>query len=225
MVVIIKQLVAFFFAATVFGGIAQGANHSFLSKQEVIARIIQDSIHRCDSQTQYHSVAPYGARLATALKTSGDEAIRNILNNKITVCLDQRLSHQKKGAWYEFNHNPLYAGYYSQNGRKVLTLWDNGKAGASNIFEAFRGENNSAQSDQAIDGIFEKSLEKKGNLTPLFAVTSSPLGKFFEGRDKRLYAYWAPSSDLKEEMDANPSLITPPIKECLEPNSPPICGR
>jgi hypothetical protein len=226
---IIKQLVAFFIAATFFGGVAQGADHDFLSKQDVIARIIKDSIQRCDPQTQYHSVDPYGARLASALKTSGKEPLRNLLENKITVCLDQRLSHQNTGAWYELNHNPLYAGYYSRNGHKVLTLWDNGKAEASNIIygfiDALRGELNNTQSDQAIDGIFEKSLEKKGNLSPLFAVLSSPLGKFFEGRDKRLYAYWTPSSDLKEEMDANPSLITPPIRECLQPNSPPICKR
>ena len=226
---ITKQLVAFFIAATVFGGVAQGADHDFLSKQDVIARIIDDSIQRCDPQTQYHSVDPYGARLASALKTSGDEALRNLLKNKITVCLDQRLSHQNTGAWYELNHNPLYAGYYSRNGHKVLTFWDNGKAEASNIIDVFidalRGEYNGAHSDDAVRGIFEKKLEKANNIPPLFAARTSPLGSFLAGRDKRLYANWTPSSDLKEEMDANPSLITPPIRECLESNSPPICGR
>lgn len=220
-----KKQLAVLFIVMVFGGIAHGADRSSLLEQEIIARIIQVSTQKCDPQTQYHSVAPYGARLASALSTSVEAPLRGLLENKITVCLDRRLYHQNTGKWHELHHNPLYAGYYSRNGHKVLTLWDNGKAGASNIIDAMRLEDNSYQSREAVNGIFEKNLEKTENFSPLFAVTSSPLGKFYQGRSNRLYAHWTPSSDLKEEMDANPSLITPPLKECMKLNNSPICGR
>lgn len=90
-------------------------------KPDLINKIAQKAEQNCDLQEEFAQSMSYDARLKTAISQTKSQTLDFIINNDITLCLDQRIGKQNNG-FFDYTVNALY---YPQ--QKIISIYDNGK--------------------------------------------------------------------------------------------------
>jgi hypothetical protein len=182
-------------------------------KPAVVDQMVQNAISVCQVPD---SAQAYGHRLNDALSQARTADLDTLQANNVTVCLDHRLNAQNTGFWDTPAEGVLYN---NQQGGKIATLWDNGRAPED-------------------AGLFHRSASgKSGYIIRAFA------GALRDGKvqptDQRWYAFDTTTSDGngnvyvsssarpeakfdKDTVAKNPALKAAPVKAA--PATPTVPG-
>lgn len=106
-------------------------------KPELVETVLAQSLAACDLQSDLSQKAPYEERLREVFESTYSVTLDYLINEGITVCLDQRIADARdaSGTWDQ----RADAFYYPDE--KILTLYDNGNSYAnSGTFEQTAGD-------------------------------------------------------------------------------------
>lgn len=174
-------------------------------KPDLIKQIVRNSLRYADKQDHYLASYPYESRLELALSQASTYALSRLIEEKVIVCMDQRLSRLDSGFW----DDDIYSVFYNHGKQKVLSLYDNGKSYEdTGLFETGIVDH----SDSAIDELITDYLDE--NHTPEMILGRT----YYSAATKTTQFEWESTDYFESELRKNPDLLQPPLK------APPLNG-
>lgn len=179
------------------------------AKPPVIEEMVKSSLAVCETGPKNPSNEDYAARLRAIMMETNTADLKTIGDNKITVCLDQRLSGQVNGMW-DMRIDGIF---YNTSGQKVISIWDNGKnpdekRGFLEMSSSSYGNNMLAR---IADGI--RSGDVSGNDKVLLA------GRYSCGKACTT-TRWKTRQDFDQgSIRKNPELLSPPSVHKQKPSA------
>ena len=166
-------------------------------KPALVDEIVETSLGRCDLQKEFTQTATYETRLEEVLMKAYAESLDFILENNVTVCLDQRLEDaRKKGGTWDL---PAHALYYTE--ANVLSLFDNGDDyDHTGTFETTA----SSYGGKALD-----RFDYEYDARDLKDLPDLALGRYVGG--KTPYFSWDDDGSDYAVIENNPDLWEPPL--------------
>ncbi|MBI1215038.1 MAG: hypothetical protein GC185_04365 [Alphaproteobacteria bacterium] len=168
-------------------------------KPGVIDALVQRALERADTQDDRPQNPPYAARLRAALDRASTSTLECLLENDVTVCLDQRFSQMKSG----FFDTEIVAAFYNDKDAKVLSLFDDG---TDKGYFLQRGLLDCA--DDALNGAACEIVKRKDKLPALsfgcMEFNAATKTNTFEWENARGYA---------KEIRKNRWLVKPPLRK------------
>lgn len=186
--------------AAMVGGImwlTSESDEDLARKPALVDAVISNSLARCDLQAQFSQSSSYEDRLREALMKTESKSLDYVLEQGVTLCLDQRLgqAHEVAGTWDLSAH----ALYYPKE--KVISLFDNGNdrdhAGMLETTAA-------SYSHKAID-----DFEYEYSETNIDRFNSVMIGRYIGG--KTPHFSWDEDATDYAVIEKNSELLTPPL--------------
>ena len=168
-------------------------------KPGLVDEIVSTSLERCDLQEEFAQSVTYETRLEEALMGAYSSSLDFVIENDITICLDQRLedaSHDKG-----FMSRTAHALYYPD--QNVMTLFDNGDD------EMHSGSFETTASDYS--GRLIDKFEYKFDADDLSSMNDIHIGYRRSGKGSK-YRWYSGAEDYGV-VENNAELLTPPLNE------------
>lgn len=181
-----------------FAGFCDNA-HDHAHKEQYVTALLAKSTPYQRQLTEVFNDLPYAQRLGDALRKTPARHLRAMIENDITIVLDNRIKTAREGFWDDAIGAILYT---TPNG-KILSVFDDGKSGTRDA--AFHR----TIRNQAVPAIktLAELLKKKKDLPDVLIgadVHSYPPGNScFE---------WQKKKEFKGTLRKTPELENPPVK-------------
>ncbi len=160
-------------------------------KEGLADELIKSSTVSCDLQSEPPQTEHYTARLKSVLMDTMSKTLDFIIENDITVCLDQRLGSQSLG-FFDYKADALF---YPET--KTLTLSDNGD-----------------YADFHSDNLLSEFKRQYGD-GELASINQLQMGYTYSrsrGKGRKTVHNWEDNAESKGAIENNPYLLTPPLK-------------
>lgn len=161
----------------------------------------------CSMQQSALDQAPYVSRLKEVLYKTDSKTLDFFNANRITICLDKRLSAQVEKPFFDESRTWKARGVYYPN-EKILTLWDNGKTEAQKSLS----DTSAAAMGPTFLRAFAKHTFGEGKMD--FETLDAPLLAHHKsgGRRSSPNSSWRSTEKYPQPLSNTPTLQTPPIR-------------
>ena len=208
---VLKKLFAPVALALALVGCAENPQ-DIAAKPAIIDAMVQNSLDICQTGPVNPDKAAYETRLRSILKDNRTTTLQEMQKHNVTVCLDQRLSHQKHGFWDE----GITAVFYNnQNESGIVSLWDNGQPPENDSFWHYdardRGYENIGRLAQRFR---DPDIGVKASDTVLYAGVESC------GKNCSSVHWHIPKNFDQATLRQNPELAKPPVPLPVVPPKP-----
>ena len=199
-----KKLVPSLALAFALAGCGDNAQET-AQKPALIDAMTRQSLAACETGPVNSEARDYRARLQAVFNDTRYRDLKTISDNKITVCLDQRLSTQDKSAF----DRRIDGVFYQQRGGGIATLWDDGRPKSQAGFWTLDTyDYGSSGLEKLADAVRDGDTSKDGQLMYAARYTYST------GKSSYSVTKWRAAADFdKDSTRKNPDLQKPPLRK------------
>jgi hypothetical protein len=173
-------------------------------KPDVVAQMVENSASICEKGPVNGTDAQYKERLTEVLSRARTVQLEALQKNGITVCLDQRLDHQKSGFWDGPSHSVFYN---NGKGGGVAAIYDNGTQPKDASF--WKGD---AYDWGGVAVDYLGDMAKNGKITAESGNWHGYTYTISTGKSSSTHYGWAKTDKFNEGAETkNPQLTHPPL--------------
>lgn len=174
-------------------------------KPALIDSIVSHSISVCETGPANARTRDYRTRLGDVLEDTRYRDLKTLHDNKITICLDQRLSAQTKATF----DRRIDGVFYAQKEGGIVALWDDGRPKSeAGLWTHDTYDFGSKGLNKIAEAVREGDTPAAGK--KMYAARYS----YSNGKTSHSVTKWRDAEDFdKDSIRKNPALQTPPIRD------------
>jgi len=173
-------------------------------KPALIDSIVSHSVSVCETGPANARARDYRARLQDVLEDTRYRDLKTLQENKITICLDQRLSAQTSGTF----DRRIDGVFYAQREGGVVTLWDDGRPKSQAGFWSLDTYDYGSKGlEKLAEAVRDGDISQNGQLMYAARYTRST------GKSAYSVTRWRAAEDFdKDSISKNPALQKAPVR-------------
>ena len=187
--------------ALVFSLAACESGQDIARKPGVAESLIENSAAKCETGPINGNKMQYSSRLRKILMDTPTKDLERLKDNGITICLDQRLSHQRNDLF----DSRIDGIFYNNNSIPVVSLWDDGKMPGESGFFSLKSYD---YGDINLENLSDKISDNKVPAQGTYMYSSR-----YNCGKSCIRSQWRSAPDFDQDSIAkNPELKSPPLR-------------